>query len=45
MQSAQVAALRNGEEYQFDNEVRELQGVVDGLRRAIAEHDRTHGCC
>jgi hypothetical protein len=44
MQSAQVVALRNGEDFQFENEKDTSRRQIDTIRRLILAHQREHGC-
>jgi hypothetical protein len=44
MQSAQIAALRKGEGFQFDGEISAARRHIDAARRAISAHEKEHGC-
>lgn len=44
MQSAQIAALRQGDGFQFEDEIKVARKAVDEARSVIAWHERQHGC-
>jgi hypothetical protein len=44
MQAAQIAALRNGQGFQFAGAIKGARRRINEARRAISAHERVHGC-
>ena len=44
MQTAQVAAVRNGEDFPFQEQIAEATERKDRARYAIIAHQQVHGC-
>jgi hypothetical protein len=44
MQSAQIAALRNGDGFQFEELLGKARKARDASKRALLQHENEHGC-
>ena len=44
MQSAQLAAVLNGEDFPFENELADAQRRKENTKYAILAHRQAHGC-